>query len=327
MSSGVRHEPGRCPKGRADGKGDRAGCGGVLLLHGRILGVPADGGQEQPCVGLRHRAGVLRLARRPVWLLGIAFMIAGFVFQLAALRFGPLALVQPILAAELVFVFGYLAVAGAGGVKHRDWLAAAAMSAGIGVFLRVASPSGGRLHAPGSAWPVAGLATLGVVLLALAVAFGLGRRPGASATRRAAVLGAATGISWGFMAAVIKGAQLQHLDNGIGAIFSSWCAIPARGGRRRHDAASLACPGGWTAGRLSAWVHHSRSRSRPACSGCSCSASTSGQGPLTWPLRYWRWAWSSPPPRPSAIAATPSDRTAARLISSRRSSGTRRLRR
>ena len=148
-------------------------------------------------------------------------MIAGFVFQLAALRFGPLALVQPILAAELVFVFGYLAIASSGGVKHRNWLAAAAMSAGIGVFLRVASPSGGRLHAPGSAWPVAGLATFGVVLLALAVAFGLGRRPGASATRRAAVLGAATGISWGFMAAVIKELS-SHLDNGIGAIFSSW---------------------------------------------------------------------------------------------------------
>jgi drug/metabolite transporter (DMT)-like permease len=164
---------------------------------------------------------VFRLARRPVWLLGIVFMIAGFVLQLAALRFGPLALVQPILAAELVFVFGYLAVAGSGRVKRRGWLAAAAMSAGIGVFLRVASPSGGRLHAPGSAWLVAGLATLGVVLLALAVAFGLGRRPGASGTRRAAVLGAATGISWGFMAAVIKELS-SHLDNGIGAIFSSW---------------------------------------------------------------------------------------------------------
>ena len=51
-------------------------------------------------------------------------------------------------------MFGYLAVAGSGRVKRRDWLAAAAMSAGIGVFLRVASPSGGRLHAPGSSWLV-----------------------------------------------------------------------------------------------------------------------------------------------------------------------------
>ncbi|MGA9831432.1 MAG: hypothetical protein WBQ71_09955, partial [Trebonia sp.] len=57
---------------------------------------------------------VVRLARRPVWLLGIASMIGGFVFQLTALRFGDLSLVQPILAAELVFVFGYLAIAGSG---------------------------------------------------------------------------------------------------------------------------------------------------------------------------------------------------------------------
>ena len=178
------------------------------------------GAKTNPTTGF-DIALVFRLARRPVWLLGIASMIGGFVLQLIALHFGPLALVQPILAAELVFVFGYLAVAGSGRVKGRDWLAAAAMSVGIGLFLRVASPSGGRLHAPGSAWLIAGLATAGVVLLALAVAFGLGHRRGASGTRRAAVLGAATGISWGFMAAVIKELS-SHLGDGLGAIFSTW---------------------------------------------------------------------------------------------------------
>jgi len=166
---------------------------------------------------------VLRLARRPVWLLGLASMILGFVFQLTALHFGALALVQPILALELLFVFGYLAVAGSGRVKvrRRDWLAAVAMSAGIGLFLRLASPSGGRLHAPGSSWLLAGLLTSGVVLAALAVAFGLGDRPGASRSRRAAVLGAATGIAWGFVAAVIKELS-SHLDDGLSALFSNW---------------------------------------------------------------------------------------------------------
>jgi hypothetical protein len=33
---------------------------------------------------------IFRLARRPVWLLGLASMILGFVFQISALRFGPL---------------------------------------------------------------------------------------------------------------------------------------------------------------------------------------------------------------------------------------------
>jgi drug/metabolite transporter (DMT)-like permease len=164
---------------------------------------------------------VVRLARRPVWLLGIASMILGFVFQLTALRFGGLALVQPVLAAELVFVFGYLAVAGSRRVQPRDWLAAAAMSAGVGVFLGLASPSGGRQHAAGSSWLVAGLVTAGVVLAGLAMAFAPGRRPGASPGRRAATLGAVTGISWGFLAAVIKELS-SHLGGGPGAVFATW---------------------------------------------------------------------------------------------------------
>src|SRR5690242_10297142 len=164
---------------------------------------------------------LVRLARQPAWLLGIAAMIGGFIFQITALRFGDLALVQPILAAELLFVFGYLAIAGTRRVTGRDLLAAAAMSGGIGVFLRLAAPSGGRLHAPGSSWLLAGLVTAGVVVAALAAASGLGRRPGASRGRRAAVLGAATGISWGFMAAVIKELS-AHLGGGPGAVFSAW---------------------------------------------------------------------------------------------------------
>ena len=173
-----------------------------------------------PAAGFDARL-IVRLARQPAWLLGIAAMIGGFVFQLTALRFGELALVQPILAAELLFVFGYLAVAGSRRPRLRDWLAAAAMSAGIGVFLRLAAPSGGRLHAPGTSWLLAGLVTAGVVLTALAVAFGLRGRPGASRSRRAAVLGSATGISWGFMAAVIKELS-SHLGDGIGAIVTTW---------------------------------------------------------------------------------------------------------
>jgi drug/metabolite transporter (DMT)-like permease len=165
---------------------------------------------------------VFRLARRPVWLLGIASMILGFVFQINALRFGPLALVQPILALELLFVFAYMTVINRRvKVKQRDWLAAVAMSAGIGLFLRLAAPSGGRLHAPGSWWWLAGLATFGMVFVALAVAFGFGHRPTASPSRQAALLGAATGISWGFVAAVIKELS-SHLGQGAGAIFANW---------------------------------------------------------------------------------------------------------
>src|SRR5947208_3055821 len=101
-----------------------------------------------PTAGFDARL-IVRLARQPAWLLGIAAMIGGFVFQLTALRFGELALVQPILAAELLFVFGYLATAGSRGPRLRDCVAAAAMSARLGGFIRLPAPSGGGRHGSG----------------------------------------------------------------------------------------------------------------------------------------------------------------------------------
>jgi hypothetical protein len=164
-----------------------------------------------------------RLARRPVWLLGLASMMLGFAFQVSALHFGPLALVQPILALELLFVFAYMAFPGRSrvAVRPRDWLAAVAMSAGIGSCLGVASPSGGRLDAPASLWWPVGLVTLGLVALALTFIYGPPRRHVASRPRRAAVLGAATGISWGFVAAVIKELS-SRLGEGISAVTTGW---------------------------------------------------------------------------------------------------------
>src|SRR6202034_4298783 len=172
---------------------------------------------------------VFRLARRPIWLAGLASMILGFAFQLAALHFGALALVQPILAVELLFVFGYMTVLGSGRVKRRDWLAAAAMSAGLSLLLLAAAPSGGRRHAPGSLWWLAGLATLAVVLAGLALAFGLHHRSPAAERHRAAILGAVTGIAWGFVAAVIKEFS-SHLGNGTGSVLSSWSLYVLIGG-------------------------------------------------------------------------------------------------
>ena len=159
---------------------------------------------------------VFRLTTQPVWLLGFAAMIAGFVLQVSALRFGPLALVQPILTVELLFVFGYLAmITRCRGVRWREWLAAAAMTAGVSVFLRAASPTGGQQHAAALSWWLAGLATV-VVAGAAVAASGRG-----SATRRAAFLGIATGVSWGFIAAVIKELS-SHVAGGPGAIFGNW---------------------------------------------------------------------------------------------------------
>jgi len=53
------------------------------------------------------------------------------------------------------------------------------------------------------------------------VAFGIGNRSSAAPSRRAALLGSATGVAWGFVAAVIKELS-SHLGGGLGAVFSTW---------------------------------------------------------------------------------------------------------
>jgi len=129
--------------------------------------------------------------------------------------------VQPILATELLFVFAYMAFMGSRRVLRSDWVAATAMASGLGVFLFTASPSGGHLHASATSWWLAGFSALGLAGLATTAAFiPLRRGTRSSPARRAATLGVATGISWGFVAAVIK--ELSSHTGGLGVLFSTW---------------------------------------------------------------------------------------------------------
>jgi drug/metabolite transporter (DMT)-like permease len=162
------------------------------------------------------------LIHRPVWFLGIASMILGFVFQVAALRIGSLSLVQPLIATELVIVFGVIALHDRHRVRGRDWLSALGMVLGLGAFLLIARPSDGSHSASSSMWAVAGLATLSVAGILAALAWlpdRAGKRPGAA--RKAALLGIAAATGFGFVAAVVKELS-THLSQGPIGVFHNW---------------------------------------------------------------------------------------------------------
>ncbi len=162
------------------------------------------------------------LLHRPVWFLGIASMILGFVFQVEALRVGSLSLVQPIIATELVIVFGVIALHDRHRVRGRDWLAAVGMVIGLGTFLALARPSGGHDHSSSSLWVVAGLSTFAATAVLCVLAYVPGRRGiSPSSGRRAALLGIAAATGFGFVAAVIKELS-SHLSQGPAAVFANW---------------------------------------------------------------------------------------------------------
>jgi drug/metabolite transporter (DMT)-like permease len=158
---------------------------------------------------------LVRLARKPRWLAGIAADAGGFACQAAALGLGRIVVVQPLLATSVVFALPLGAWLGDEPVGRRQWLAAVVVTGGLAVFLVVGNPSGGTDDATAAAWIAAGAiaaAACGALVLAAR------RRPPAM---RAALLGTATGLLFGLSAALTK-ATVERLDDGVLAVLGDW---------------------------------------------------------------------------------------------------------
>ncbi|HEX8975597.1 MAG TPA: DMT family transporter [Solirubrobacteraceae bacterium] len=184
----------------------------LLFALGTVLQQRA--GASAPSAGA-HSGLILRMARRPVWLAGIAADGLGFVAQAAALGTGRLSLVQPLLVVSVVFALP-LGVRLSGQRVGRHEIAAAALVVlALAAFLVLASPSGGRNGATLSAWLLVGVvAAAACTPLAL-----LGHR--GPAPRRAALLGTAAGLLFALSAALTK-AVVHELDTGLIQVLSSW---------------------------------------------------------------------------------------------------------
>ena len=158
---------------------------------------------------------LLRMARRPVWVAGIASDGVGFVAQAAALGVGRLAVVQPLLVTSVVFALPLGARLTGLRVHRSDVAAATLVVVALVAFLVIARPSGGRSEAPPGEWLVA-LAVCAAVCAPLALAARTGPAP-----RRATLLGAAAGILFALSAALTK-AVVDELNSGPLHVLGSW---------------------------------------------------------------------------------------------------------
>jgi hypothetical protein len=86
---------------------------------------------------------LLDLIKQPLWLAGVGANVASVALQVVALRFGPLALVEPILVFDMIFAGLIIAVM----KKRADPVTFAgifACAGGVAGFLIIARPSAGR---------------------------------------------------------------------------------------------------------------------------------------------------------------------------------------
>lgn len=165
----------------------------------------------------RLRLGlIVDLLRRPVWLGGIVAMILGVVLQAVALHGGAIALVEPILVAELPLTLLIAAVIFRAKIDTRTGVAILVMSAALSGLLLLARPNGGHVkHVPGLAWVVS-LAGTGVLTVALVA---IGRR--SAPAGRAGLLGIAAGVGHGLSATLLKATTVLAAQS-IVLLLASW---------------------------------------------------------------------------------------------------------
>jgi drug/metabolite transporter (DMT)-like permease len=196
---------------------------------GLVVAVPAAVGAAA-CFGtagvLQHQATHETRLRRPLepglladlirlraFRVSIVLGALGFAFQVVALRYGPLILVQPVLVTGVLF---YLLVASA--LHHRRpdralMLASLVVLGGLSAFLVVARPSGGADTFTGlAALPLA----VALVVVVLACAFA------ATWIRdelRSLPLAVATAVCYGVTAGLVRSLTSQSFDT---SLFGHW---------------------------------------------------------------------------------------------------------
>ena len=187
----------------------------AAFLFALAAALQQKGALNLPEISLRSPASLARLAGQTMWLVGTLALLAGYVFQAAALDRGRLVIIQPLLVTTVVFALplGYFLTRQH--VGRREVIGAAVIVLGLALFVLFGDPAGGRENAPGSEWAIA-IAILAVLCTVLLMFGGRG-----SLVMKAAAYGTVAGILFGLSAALTK-PTLEYLHAGIDQLLSHW---------------------------------------------------------------------------------------------------------
>lgn len=156
------------------------------------------------------------LMRNPRWWAGIIGDGGGFAFQVAALSFGSVLVVQPILVSMLIFALPLAAYYGKRRITAQTWSIAMVLAVALAVFLIVGDPAEGTSDAPLHRWLVPLGLLLGLVACCVVAAFAI-----SAPAPRALLLGTAGGALFG-IAAALTAHVADLFEHGVGPVFTSW---------------------------------------------------------------------------------------------------------
>jgi drug/metabolite transporter (DMT)-like permease len=166
---------------------------------------------------------LLHLMHKRVWWLGILAMIAGQTLGALALQSGPVALVEPLLSANLLFAFLIASWTGRQPVRWLEILGALLLCAALGVFIAVGSPTA-RHHPPRPDDVTVALAA-GVTGLVVALVVAVAKRQKTLAAE-SVLIACGAGLLYGLQDVATR-ASLQRIgqDGLVASLVSPWFAV------------------------------------------------------------------------------------------------------
>ena len=160
--------------------------------------------------------GVWSVISRPVWWGGLFLALAGYGLQIAALAFGSLLLVQPLLVMKLMFTLPLSAKFDGRRISRQEMSWAIILTVAVAVLVVLGNPLPGEPQPALSRWlPALGVGVVGFVLMYHAAGTLLRRE-------KALVLGLATGWLYGYVAVLSKAVIDMWLHGGAMELLKAW---------------------------------------------------------------------------------------------------------
>lgn len=160
---------------------------------------------------------IVELVKRPMWLLGIVIDSGAYVLEAAALGFGSVVIVGPLLVSGLLFAIPFATFGTGQRATRREMFPALMVAGGLALFVGIGDPTGDSSTSSLVGWSVAG----GAIALVAGLALVAGRRPATPPNRRALLYGLGTGALYGLTAVLTK-ATVDLLDPEVLGLLGHW---------------------------------------------------------------------------------------------------------
>jgi drug/metabolite transporter (DMT)-like permease len=163
---------------------------------------------------------LLDLLHRRTWLWGVGCMVVGQLLGGLALQLASVALVEPLLSANLLFAFVIAAFLSDRKVRWHEVGGAVLLSLALGAFLLVGQPHSSKHPHPDRFWTVVALVVVGATVTILVI---IAKKQQVIA--EAILLSTGAGLLYGLQDAATRQALLRADNNGVARMFTSPWAI------------------------------------------------------------------------------------------------------